>query len=316
MPNRGRTNGRILPQQPAKKGDGDSLVEAEDVFVHFLPRRCFPFLPVAVQIDYVDSAKDAQQLAAHHAEGDVVEKAVVGDKADNAATCPLDLPLGIAEEFYVVVVQPGFSLPQPLAAGDDVSRTSLVAADEFRDPFAPVRGEAGEGGIAEENQWELRIADCGLRIGRRICESIAKCDLNLSAPSKIKAGLRQPEEDVELCGQARGGNDLDTLQAWQQVPHHVLVPVFAPRDGLADDIKGFEEKCSGPGGGVENRRLCEAAGEVEFLLQLAMDIASDKPYELWRSVEDAPSFAMETPMFVEEVFVEVGQVALARGKSS
>ena len=92
---------------------------------------------------------------------------MVSDKADDALPRLFDVPLGEANEFDVVVVQPGFSLAERLAVRPRVPADFVVAADELRDPGVRVRGEAGEGRIAEDN-WNcgLRIADCGLR-GKR-----------------------------------------------------------------------------------------------------------------------------------------------------
>ena len=120
--------------------------------------------------------KDAEQLLPHQAERGVVEIAVVGDEADDAAAGLLDVPLGQADELDVVVVQPGLPLAEPLAAGPHVAADLVVAAHEPGDPVVGVGGEAGEGRVAEDD-GNCRIADCGLQIADCGSEGVAAVDV-------------------------------------------------------------------------------------------------------------------------------------------
>ena len=131
------------------------------------------FLAVAVEVEDLDVGKDSQELVAHEAEGGVVEVAVVGDEADDAGAGLLDVPLGEADEFDVVVVEPGFALAELLAIGADVAADFVVAADEAGDPGVGVGGEAGEGRVAEEDGEGFQISDFGFQIedlGVRVSE--------------------------------------------------------------------------------------------------------------------------------------------------
>ena len=119
---------------------------------------------VAVQIDDFDAGKDAEQLVTHQAKRGVIEIAVIGHKTDDAGSCLFDMPLGEADEFDVVVVQPGFSLAELTGRWPARSR-------EFRRRHAPgeaiqslvVRGEAGERRVAEEDgDFGFWILDFGL----------------------------------------------------------------------------------------------------------------------------------------------------------
>ena len=59
-----------------------------------------------MQVENVEVVEGTQQALTHAAEGRVIEIAVVGDHADNAASGLLDFPLGVAQELDVVILQP------------------------------------------------------------------------------------------------------------------------------------------------------------------------------------------------------------------
>ena len=59
-----------------------------------------------MQVKDEEFIEAVHEAAAHASEGGVVEIAMVGDESQDALTGLVDLPLGVAQEFYVVIAQP------------------------------------------------------------------------------------------------------------------------------------------------------------------------------------------------------------------
>jgi hypothetical protein len=133
----------VLPTD--EQGDGDALLDIEDVFVLAAVRRLLLLLAVAVQVEQVDIVEAAQQALAHIHEGGIVEIAVVGDEAEHAMAGLLDAPLREADELHVIVRQP-LGLRWLLQG-----RAALVLGHQFLDPLALVGRVAGIGRIAQHH---------------------------------------------------------------------------------------------------------------------------------------------------------------------
>ena len=59
-----------------------------------------------MQVKDEEFIEAAHEAAAHAPERGVVEIAMVGDESQDALARLVDLPLGVAQEFYVVIAQP------------------------------------------------------------------------------------------------------------------------------------------------------------------------------------------------------------------
>ena len=117
-------------------------------------------------------------------------------------------------------------LSQPLVSRNDVPRAFHTAADEVGNPLAAVVGEAGEGRIAEDGERRSQIEDCRLQICRIARQRVSQLHANSSRPPKIKAGFRQFDCDVQLGGEAGGGDDFEAQEPRQQAAGNEIAPVF------------------------------------------------------------------------------------------
>jgi len=119
-------------------------------------------LYVAVQVDDFNLAECIEQPAAHAAERRVIEKAVIRHQRDDSSAGLLDAPLGEAEEFHVVVVQPVLLLAKRRAVDVKITRDFLtggrLAAQQLVDPRMFARRNAAIGRIAENDDGVLRLS--------------------------------------------------------------------------------------------------------------------------------------------------------------
>ena len=88
-----------------EKSNGHPLANVEYILVRCAVRAALFFEGIAVQVKDIDGVKGLHQALAHAAECGVVEIAVVGDHSHHAASVLFYLPLGKAQELYVIILK-------------------------------------------------------------------------------------------------------------------------------------------------------------------------------------------------------------------
>ena len=123
------------------------MLDVEHVLVRGAVRTAFLFEGVSVQVEHVNLIEGTHQMPAHAAEGGVIQVRVIRDHAHHALAGLGDLPLGKAQEFNVVVLEPlGVLLAQGLSVH------VFIVLDQAADPRTFIGRVAGVRGISQDHQ--------------------------------------------------------------------------------------------------------------------------------------------------------------------
>jgi len=89
-----------------EQSDGNALPNIKHILVFTAIGRGFLFQAVTVQIENIDLVKGFHQTLTHAAKGRIIQVTVIGDHSHNTVTRLLDFPLGEAQKFDVIILQP------------------------------------------------------------------------------------------------------------------------------------------------------------------------------------------------------------------
>jgi hypothetical protein len=288
----------------------------EDVAVLRAVRRPLLLLAVAVEVEQVDLVEGLEERMAHPTEGRIVEVTVIGHQRHDPLPGLLDLRLGEAEEFQVVVLQPlGALLLERLAV--DVA----VAVE----PRPPVGRVAGPRGVAEDDGDPRLLLDPPRQQGlprerrhareRRLLQvlrlqSVGEIEGDPLAVAQGAPQLLQDQAHLEMADGVRGHHQLEGVEVAQQVlahqSRHHAAAGRAPRllhgatDRLDHEGEGPRRRIEEGGPGIR-----EAVPPAQARLEQPVRGAHDIGDQLRRRVVDPAPPAQPGVVVAEEGLVEV-----------
>ena len=196
-----------------------------------------------------------------------------------------------ADELYVVVIEPMFTLLQRATLG-----LCFVEPDQTFDPLAVVARNAR---IRRIPQYHLNRAMqldllCAFVLRRdplaehrsgfvvQLIECVGEVHMQPLARRKAKALLLQLQRELQVSDGIRGHHQFEAEQAGQKMRTHVAVPVaallFDLDDALMHKVDHFTQKCCGACRRVEHQRawVGEASRFMEARFQQLVNAAHNE----------------------------------------
>ncbi len=266
-----------------------------------------------MQIKHINLIKGFYQALAHAPEGGIIQIAMIGDQAHDAFSRLVYLPLGKAQELYIVILQPfGVLFPQRYPIYRVIIlRTIQSGFHQFFCPLVGVFAGSAIGWIAHDHQNRLfffhlvcqltffgdlmRVDSVQLRWHIRL-QSIGQEQLKALILAHVIFHFRQQIADLQVphrVGSHHQFNGIEMRQdmlfdQFMNVSIAILCFVFVY--GGADCHGG---KGKGSCRGVQQGYIkgCQAIVFAEMTFQQAVNAAHDVAHHRFGGVINSPAFA-------------------------